>query len=166
MRIFRGNIWEKVRLKYEIVIPVNIGWKGNGSNIMGKGLALDALNRYPAISQFLGEFQRNLWAVDRRPMGDPRWIIKYPWAPLTFFPTKPLFEEKPWMSWSNKADKEMIGSLLTHLPAFATKHGLEKVAVPLLGAGNGGLDPLEMKDFIREKVGDDARFLLVTPIYI
>lgn len=166
MRLWRGNIWEKLRLKYEITIPVNIGWKALGPNIMGRGLAKQALERFPKIDQFLGEYQRDLWAYEYPPMDDPRWIVKYPWAPLIFFPTKPLNEAKPWMSWSLKSDKEMIGKLLSHFHAFADKHKLEKIAVPLLGAGNGGLDPFEMKDFIREKIGDDRRFVLVTDIYI
>ena len=166
MRIFRGDIWEKVRLKYEIVIPVNIGWKKPGVNIMGRGLAKQALERYPKIAGFLGTIQETLWGLEHPPMGDPRWIIKYPWGPLIFFPTKALDKEKPWMSWAQKSDKGMIGKLLEHFHTFATKHNIEKIAVPILGAGNGGLDPLEMKDFIRAKIGDDKRFVLVTPIYI
>ncbi|NJN05671.1 MAG: hypothetical protein HC814_03790 [Rhodobacteraceae bacterium] len=149
-------------MKYEIVVPVNIGWRKSGTNIMGRGMAKEAVRMYPKIESFLGGFQKDLWDTEKPPMDDPRWIIKYPWGPLTFFPTKVLNHEKPWMSWSNKSDKETIGKLLIHLPVFANKHGLKKLAIPLLGAGNGGLDPFEMKDLIREKIGSDPRFTLVT----
>lgn len=162
MRLYRGDIWDKIRLKYEVVIPVNIGWKKSGHNIMGRGLAKQALERYPAIAMFLGELQNALWTVERPPMGDPRWITKWPFGPLTFFPTKPLYEEKPWMSWSQPSDREMIKNLLPHLPAYADRHGLERIAVPVLGAGNGGLDFGDMVELIRSTVSD-SRFVLVTP---
>lgn len=166
MRVYFGDIWDKVYLGYQITIPVNIGWKIRSTgNIMGRGLARQALDRYPKIDEFLGEYQRKLWDTDRPPMGDPRWIIKYPWGPLIFFPTKPLDQGQPWLSWSQKSDKEMIGRLLGHFPEFADRHKLQKIAVPILGAGNGGLNKREMEDFVRSKIGSDKRFLLVIPTH-
>lgn len=166
MRICRDDIWDKIRLKYEIVIPVNIGWKSDGTNVMGRGLAKAAAERFPSIAIFLGDLQKNLWTVHRPPMGDPRWIMKYPFGPITFFPTKPLNEKQPWMSWSQPSDKKMILKLLKAFPEYADKHGLEKIAIPLLGAGNGGLDPFEMEKLIRSSIPDDRRFVLVAPLYI
>ena len=164
MRLYRGDIWDKLRLKHEIVIPVNIGWKKTGENIMGRGLAKQALERYPKIASFLGNYQRDFWEHTHCPMGNYHWIIKYPWAPLTFFPTKPLLVEKPWLSWSQQSDEKMIKELLPHLPDYADRHGIKKIAVPVLGAGNGGLDYGTMVNLIRDTVVD-SRFVLVTHLF-
>lgn len=165
MRIERNDIWDCLRRNYHVTIPVNCGWTRDYRNVMGRGLARDAKIRYPGCDLWLGKEHRFIASMGK-PMGDPAWLLVYPHAPLVFFPTKPLRTGSPWLSWSGKSDKEMIGRLLVHFPAFADRHKIERIAVPLLGAGNGGLDMIEMRDFIRGEIGDDPRFLLVTPSYV
>ena len=48
-QVVEGDIWEHHNdgSRY-IVIPTNIGWKTNGHNVMGAGLALQAKTRYPS----------------------------------------------------------------------------------------------------------------------
>jgi hypothetical protein len=165
VRIARGDIWDFGNRGYEVVIPVNCGWKLTGHNVMGRGLAKQALDRYPGIDLYLGKKQAE--AVESgAPMGSALWIIDHPDHPLIFFPTKSLNKKQPWLSWKQKSDKKMIGKLLDAFPDWASDRGVKKVAFPLLGAGEGGLDPIEMRDFIRKKLGDDERFVLVTPAYI
>ena len=167
MRLERGDIWDRLNRKYHIVIPVNVGWSRDGKNIMGKGLAKEAKLRYPACDIWLGEEQEFLFQSDPRIKDeDPRWIMQYPFGPLVFFPTKSLDREKPWHSWAYPSKYETIESLLTAFPAWAAERKLERVAFPLLGAGNGKLDPIKVKDLIMTRLKDQPEYVLVTPIYI
>lgn len=166
MKLSHGDIWTFLDKGYHITIPTNIGWTVSTLspvNPMGRGLAKDAKARFRRCDVWLGN-EYSLTAVAAVPMGDLAWLKLYPKAPLIFFPTKPLDVQKPWQSWTKKSDKAMIAKHLDQFPAFITANNIPKVAVPLLGAGNGGLDPLEMKTLIQEKLGDDNRFVLLTPI--
>jgi len=165
VKLSHGNIWDFITKGYHITVPVNIGWTINSvqpANVMGRGVAKDAKDRFPGCDLWLGS-QFVLTATYNHPMGDPEWIKFYPHAPLIFFPTKSLNKNEPWMSWKRKSDPGMISAHLDHFPKLVTEHNLGKVALPLLGAGNGGLDPGDMKKLIQEKLGSDNRFLLITP---
>lgn len=175
MKRMRGNIWDFVERKYHITIPVNVGWTSSSPkrNIMGRGLALDAKERYQGCDRWLGEEQLKCWNhwwnhtdESLRHTCHPEFIILYPHAPLIFFPTKELNKRKPWKSWASKSKKPHIMRMLDFFPSFADKHGLERIVVPLLGSGAGGLDPIDMAASIKKALNDDDRFTLVTPAYI
>ena len=55
MKIKIGNIWDYRETGY-IVIPTNGIIKTNGENVMGRGLALQAKNKYPDFPRALGNF--------------------------------------------------------------------------------------------------------------
>jgi hypothetical protein len=165
VKLSHGNIWDFLPKGYYITIPTNVGWTVSTPepvNPMGRGLAKDARDRFPGCDRWLGKQYCLTSAFSLRPE-DPAWLKIYPSAPLIFFPTKPLNALEPWRSWSTKSNKTMISKLLDHFPKFVTEFNLGKVAIPLLGAGNGGLDPAEMKALIQQKLGSDNRFLLITP---
>lgn len=167
MKCSHGDIWEFFDRGCYVVIPTNAGWKKNTFstgmlNVMGRGLAWQAKQRYPDSAEWLGQEYFKL-AQAKKPMGDPEWLKAYPGGRLIFLPTKPLNPSTPQLSWKQKSDPIMIEKHLEQLPAFVTKCKIEKVAIPLLGAGNGGLDPEKMKDLIFCKLEKDTRFTLVLP---
>ena len=120
MQTYEGDdIWEMVGIAW-IVIPTNIGYKAKpkgkgakfwnvGPNVMGRGLARDAAERYPWIPQHYGEY---CWlkSVDASVVYDLK-------SRLVFFPVKPLDEEKPWQSCGAQptfcTDRSWITTLLS-----------------------------------------------------
>ena len=49
MRESTGDLWEKHKAGFFVVIPVNLSRKKNGHAVMGAGLALDAAKRFPDL---------------------------------------------------------------------------------------------------------------------
>lgn len=168
MKCSHGDIWEFYNRGFYVVIPTNVGWKmGPVSGmmaVMGRGLALQAKGRHPECAKWLGQEYYKL-NKEGKAMGDPAWLKVYPGARIIFLPTKPIDKSAPQYSWRVKSDVEMIKKHLDQLPALATENKLSKIAIPLLGAGNGGLDPGYMKKLISEKLDGDHRFVLVIPLH-
>lgn len=145
MRFAKGNIWDYLPCRYTIVIPTNIGWKKNGENVMGAGLAAQAKLKYPDFPLWLGrQYEAGFRSVQ---------CFK---GILCAFPVKPLIEAKPFLSWQNSADPNLIEKSAQELSTT----GWEKVALPLVGCGNGGLKR-DVVIPILEKYLTDDRFVLV-----
>jgi hypothetical protein len=154
VNVFHGNIWELHSLmkepRYDIAIGTNVGWTSRGLNVMGRGLALEAKNRYNHLPNKYG-----LWCIVKgdEPMYDEKSRI---WC----VPSKPLNGAAPHTSWMGKGSYSLVEKGLKHLkkhvPIYKTR-----VAVPLLGAGNAGLDPQKIQRMIETILGEDDRFTLV-----
>jgi len=109
----------------------------NCVGVMGKGLALEFKNRYPAMFQdYKKRCKKNqvelgkpyLWKSN---VGS-QWILN--------FPTKG--------HWRNKSSIASIESGLTYLAAHAKDWGIESLAFPALGCGCGGLNWAEVRPLI------------------
>jgi len=149
MKRWIGDIW-KLQKKSYIVIPTNIGWRVDGSNIMGRGLAQQAAVKYPELPGWYGG------KCQEAPEGK---LHVYEPGKLVMFPVKPLNREKPWLSWKSKADIELIiqsASQLFGLPFD------DPVSIPLVGCGNGGLDPAEVIPVLSAMLVHE-RFTLIFP---
>jgi hypothetical protein len=136
--------------RYDIVIGTNVGWKHDGSNVMGRGLALEAVTRYPSLSQMYGR-----WCIVS---GEIPYYDE--WSRIWCVPSKPLNEAAPHTSWMGRGSYSLVERGLKHLkkhvPIYKTR-----VAVPLLGAGNAGLNPTRIQKMIESILGEDDRFTLV-----
>lgn len=111
----------------------------NTVGVMGKGLALQFKRRFPdnfrqyAIACKKGTVQLgHMLVVPNNELDGPRYIIN--------FPTKG--------HWRAKSRIEDIESGLDDLVRVVRKLDLKSMAVPALGAGNGGLDWTKVKDAI------------------
>ncbi len=49
-----GDLWAWQAERRWIVIPTNIGWKKDGANPMGAGVALQASEMYPELANWYG----------------------------------------------------------------------------------------------------------------
>jgi hypothetical protein len=146
-------IWLNERA--EIIIPTNQGWRADGTNVMGAGLAKQAVDRYPGIDQWYGA-----WCRDHR---DESCVVRHPVAPLIFFPTKPLNPEAPHLSWQSPATVETVTRSLrdlARLPPLAGWPGGGLIALPLVGCGLGGLPEATVLPLLHEWLTSD-RFVLV-----
>jgi hypothetical protein len=143
MKMAKGNIWDWLPTHY-IVVPTNIGWKTNGKNVMGAGVAKQAALKFPDFPAWLG---RNYELGERG--------ISYYQGHLIAFPVKPL-AANPSMSWQNMASLELIEKSTLELCNHAS---LKDVVLPLVGCGNGKLKREDVLPILEKYL--DYRFTLV-----
>lgn len=137
----------------------------NTVGVMGKGIALQFKNAFPANFEAyrraceeetvrLGEMfvfelatgesdpledsRSTMFEFESDPVGGPRWIIN--------FPTK--------AHWRSRTRIGHIASGLDDLRRTIQEQGIESIAVPALGCGNGGLDWQDVGPLIRERLSD------------
>lgn len=129
MKVETVDIWE---LKdYLKVIPTNLGWTKEGLNVMGAGLAKQAAARYPDLTTVYGQAcQEMRWQA-------PGLIL---YEDLILFPVKPVNYGYPHLSWKANASYDLITQMLTKLRTLARQDKDIKVAIPLIGTGNGKLE--------------------------
>ena len=128
----------------------------NTEGVMGKGIALQFRRAYPAMYDAYraackaGEVEIGKMMVwETGQASGPRYIVN--------FPTK-----RHWRAPSRLADVE---AGLADLVRVAREYELDSIAVPPLGAGNGGLPWSQVRPLIVEALDrlDDTRVLLYEP---
>jgi len=143
-----NNIWD-LQGNYWIVIPTNIGWKSNGENVMGAGLALQAAIKYPELPYIYGQ------CCKRR---DTSNLMIYPPEGLIMFPVKPLNYQFPHLSWQGDASIDMIIESCIQLNRTKLSDN-RSIALPLVGCGNGRLKKEDVMPVLHRHL--DHRFILV-----
>ena len=149
MKVLRGSLWDPRLNNCVKVVPTNLGWKSNGENVMGRGVAKQATEKYQMLSSWYG------WRC--KAMADNELTRLYRYRDLVLFPVKSLDRLMPHMSWRQPASLELVEKSTIQLASFM---GVDKVALPLVGCGNGGLDPCDVLPILQEHLRDD-RFLLI-----
>lgn len=129
----------------------------NTVGVMGKGIALMFKERYPenmsayAKACAIGEVQTGkMFVTETHELVGPRWIIN--------FPTKQHWRAKSRLSW--------IIEGLADLRRFIQQNEVRSIAIPALGAGNGGLDWQQVKLEIEKALSDldDVEIIVYEPI--
>ena len=118
----------------------------NTVGVMGKGIALMFKESFPDNykSYVRACKQKKLHVgkvfVTERPdwVGGPRWIVN--------FPTK--------MHWRNPSKLEWIEEGLRDLKRFVVENGVHSIALPPLGAGNGGLDWRDVRELVGRELSE------------
>lgn len=117
----------------------------NTVGVMGKGIALMFKERFPAnMAAYAqackaGEVQTGqMFVTETDELMGPRWIVN--------FPTK--------QHWRAKSQLQWIIDGLADLRGFIERNQVRSIAIPPLGAGNGGLDWTEIKPHIEQALGD------------
>lgn len=117
----------------------------NTVGVMGKGIALMFKERFPknmaAYSQACKAGQvttGKMFVTETGELMGARWIIN--------FPTK--------QHWRDKSKIEWIEEGLQELKQFIIEHQVKSIAIPPLGAGNGGLNWHEVKSKIEAALSD------------
>ncbi|ARM82921.1 type II toxin-antitoxin system antitoxin DNA ADP-ribosyl glycohydrolase DarG [Marinobacter salarius] len=128
----------------------------NTVGVMGKGIALMFKEAFPDNYRAYAEACKNkqvqtgqMFVTERNDLMGPRWIIN--------FPTK--------QHWRTKTKLEWIDSGLQDLRKVIAAKGIQSIAIPPLGSGNGGLDWKTVKPRIEEALGNltDVRVVLFEP---
>lgn len=161
MKEVKGNIWQF--LPAPIVIPTNQGWKKDSTNVMGKGLARQAAERYPSLPLLLGtyckerKFYATTWPVEvySHVTGEVQLLL--------CFPTKPLMPQAPQFSWHGKASVALVKKSLATLALLASTDPRlireEAIYLPLVGCGEGELEEETVLPLLQEALSD--KFVLV-----
>ncbi len=123
LRQARGDLWELARGK-ALAITTNGSLKKDGSAVMGRGIALQAAQRFPGLPRRLGIY---LQKYGNRCFYLGRWGD----YTLVSFPTK--------RRWRERADLELVKVSAVQLVRIADKFGLSEVYLPRPGCGEGGL---------------------------
>jgi O-acetyl-ADP-ribose deacetylase (regulator of RNase III) len=117
----------------------------NTVGVMGKGIALmfkerfaDNYQRYAAACKAKEVHTGRMFVTEVRELDGPRWIVN--------FPTK--------QHWRAPSRLEWITDGLQDLRRFISEHSVKSIAIPPLGAGNGGLDWADVKPLIEAALGD------------
>ena len=137
MKIIEQDIWQAHADGAIVVIPTNGNRTTMGLAVMGKGLALDAAQRFPLLPIELGELLRRY--------GNQ--VFKFPKHNLFTFPTK--------NDWRDDADLNLIRHSAMQLLEYSKKDSAAfPVAIPKLGCGEGKLSWDQVEPIIEEFLGD------------
>src|SRR5690606_38953417 len=127
----------------------------NTVGVMGKGIALmfkerfaDNFRRYAAACKAKEVRTGKMFVTEVNELDGPRWIVN--------FPTK--------QHWRGDSKIEWITEGLRDLRRFLIENKIKSIAIPPLGAGNGGLDWAEVRSQIEEALaGLDTEILVFEP---
>ena len=117
----------------------------NTVGVMGKGIALmfkdrfgDNFRQYAAACK-AGQVQTShMFITEPAELDGPRWIVN--------FPTK--------QQWRSPSRLEWVTQGLQDLRRFLLENHVKSIAIPPLGAGNGGLDWPAVREQIEQALGD------------
>lgn len=117
----------------------------NTVGVMGKGIALmfkerfaDNFQRYAAACKAKQVRTGQMFVTEVNELDGPRWIVN--------FPTKQHWRAPSQMTWVTEG--------LQDLRRFLIENKVKSVAIPPLGAGNGGLDWAAVREQIELALGD------------
>jgi|GEM_PF-344586 len=135
-----GDLWEYHRQGYVVAITTNGKVTGNGVNVMARGTARQAAERFPELPQLLGEmidrFGNHVFDLGER---------------LVSFPV----EHTPW----EVPDLRLISQSSRELRELVDNRGWDKVIVPRPGCGGGGLSWGEVRPLLEPHF--DERFRII-----
>lgn len=135
------DIWHLHELEYLIVIPTNLTLRKNGECVMGRGLALQAAQRFPNLPKKLGTVILNIGNV----------VHIFEEERLISFPVK--------NDWRGNASLELIENSCLQLVALASANDLRgPIFIPRVGTGYGRLDWQEVKPILEKYL--DNRFII------
>ncbi len=135
-----GDLWEYHSQGYMVVITTNGQVSKTGNNVMARGTAKQAAQRFPELPKILGALiQRSGNHVYELGMQ------------LVSFPV----EHTPW----EVPDLQLISRSCQELRALVDRNGWEKIIVPQPGCGGGGLSWGEVRPLLEPYF--DERFLII-----
>jgi hypothetical protein len=117
---------------------------------MGAGIARAAAGIDPDLPAWYGKRCKKYAAKTA--------TLPYPKEKFILFPTKPLDEDQPWMSWKQKSSLKLIQRSTVQLVKLVEILKLDDIALPMVGCRNGGLRPKQVLPILRQYLDD--RFVL------
>lgn len=130
-RELEGDLWSFVLVGNVVCITTNGQIKKDGRAVMGRGVALQAREKFPGIDKRLGELiEKHGTRCVRLPMGMTVGNGSSEWT-LVAYPVK--------YHWRDKANLELIETSAQQLVAMANKFQWDNIYLPRPGTGAGQL---------------------------
>lgn len=143
-----GDIWDHVDDFDAVVITTNGFVKQNGEAVMGRGIALEAKDRYPWLPKSLGVWLQTAGnIVGIWPIGQGQ---KY----IITFPVKPSYGPNGEPGWRVKANLNLIRDSLFYLVRYVDDYEINKIIMPRPGCGNGGLKWEDVQPIVNKYLDD------------
>lgn len=157
--ILHGDIWS-LKDQYDyVVVTTNIGWKGPRSNptgVMGRGIALQAAQRYPGF--------QDAWGRHCCEYREGSEVSCWGTWPLIAFPTKPLNTTYPNLSWQGNSTMELLHKSMEELLVLIPQLKPGRILLPPIGCGNGGLHrPTVEREVIFPAMAKEPRLYYLQP---
>ncbi len=141
----KGNIWDFYDKGEFICITTNGVVKNDGALVMGKGIALEAANRFSELPKYWGHYVKT----------NGNKVYPATKIRLFSFPTK--------HHWSDKSDINLIKASIIQLNGYLNSFYLDKIYIPRPGCGNGGLKWEEVKEQLSKMIfPPDSRMIFVS----
>jgi hypothetical protein len=164
MREATGDIWTFP--SDAIAITTNGDVNGKGLAVMGRGVALQAAERFPDLRTALAESLRlygnvvNCW--DPYLLGAPQPDLGLLLEDGEPRPTLPYVVSFPVKAhWREPARPDLIRTSCLALREMIDVMGWDCVVLPRPGCGNGGLAWDDVRPILMEIIGDDDRVVVV-----
>jgi len=169
----KESLWYFLGNSDAVCITTNGYVKKDGTAVMGKGIALQAVEQWPEVSRILGDLIRRKGNRVHILEGIPNYLEK---AKLVSFPVKPksivyngenLAKSINWgkfkigqslPGWMAKGDIRLIEKSCKQLLELTDKNKWEKVVLPKPGCGAGELTWNVVEEILEEYF--DNRFII------
>lgn len=143
-----GNIWD-LPADYR-VITTNGMLKYNGAAVMGKGIALEAVKRYPKTDTYKGiNFE----------LGD---LIKK-WGNHVFKLSNNIISFPTKNDWKRRADINLIKRSAEELVFMLKQEEDIRVLLPPPGGGEGGLKWIQVEPMLSKILKEDKFVIVICP---
>jgi len=141
MREAFGDLWDYYNQGYHLVVTTNGSIKSDETNVMGRGIALQVAQRFKNIPARLG-YRIGEWGNQVYVFEDYRLIT---------FPVK--------FHWKQAASLSLIRQSTEQLILIVNALGLDRIALPRPGCGNGGQTWDQVSLLLKPRL--DSRFIVV-----
>ncbi len=143
----QGNLLE-TRVEALVNTVNTVGVMGKGIALMFKERFAENFRRYAAACKAREVQTGKMFVTPVHELDGPRWIVN--------FPTK--------QHWRSPSRLEWVQEGLQDLRRFLLEQHIQSVAIPPLGAGNGGLEWAKVREQITQTLGDlDIEILVFEP---
>jgi len=167
-----GDIWDTyykswvpsypiTGIRYDAVVITTNGFvKKNGALVMGRGIALQAKQRFPGLDFEIGDMVKNY--------GNHVFSVYRPYATLLTMPVKPEYGINGQPGWKVRADLSLIEQSASELVSLIENFNrfslipFSYILMPRPGCGNGGLKWENVKPII-EPILDDKFTVMTYP---
>jgi hypothetical protein len=172
----KANIWTYWGVADALCITTNGSVKSNGELVMGRGIALEAAQRFPGMAYHLGRKVKHeghracVIPGTTIPMGTPSVLVSLPTKPgdrcvSSLSELLPQFRTSTRVGsvapgWKFLTTPELLGKSLQELVDLTDLYEWESVILTPPGARNGGLDLALCLEICGELLDD--RFTVVT----
>ena len=140
----KGNLWDFHNMGFPVVITTNCEINNRGEAIMGRGIALEAKQKFPGLAKDLGKF------------------IKFHFSDVHYFPEYNLFNFPTKFDWRKDSDINLIKMSVNNLSEIVTYKrrndttfvNFDRIYLVRPGCSNGHLNWEEVKPIISKYLDD------------